>query len=107
MTIVSTFIFNFMLLPIQDKANGHKDVQNQECCSHSSSNRESWGRCSSLGGGSEESTSAEVPGVSDTKEQVSSCLVTHEAFSSSWETRGFPNCFLLCNLSYNTYCQLD
>jgi len=89
MTIVSTLIFNLMLLPIQDKANVHNDVQNGEYSSHSSSNRESWGRCSSLGGGSEESSSAGVPGVSDSKEQaddpgvsdskgqVSSYLVTH------------------------------
>ncbi|XP_073027892.1 uncharacterized protein [Primulina eburnea] len=32
-------------LPLQDKPNG----QNEECCSYTSSNRESWGRCSSLG----------------------------------------------------------
>ncbi|XP_048329507.1 uncharacterized protein LOC107433622 [Ziziphus jujuba] len=37
---------------IQDKAN----CQNEECCSYTSSNRESWGRCSSLGGSDEESS---------------------------------------------------
>ncbi|RVW33583.1 hypothetical protein CK203_080027 [Vitis vinifera] len=39
---------------MQDKPNG----QNDECCSYTSSNRESWGRCSSLGG-SDEETSAD------------------------------------------------
>ncbi|KAJ0083170.1 hypothetical protein Patl1_09625 [Pistacia atlantica] len=37
---------------LQDKLNG----QNDECCSYTSSNRESWGRCSSLGGSDEESS---------------------------------------------------
>ncbi|KAL5537731.1 hypothetical protein UlMin_043497 [Ulmus minor] len=32
------------------------DSQNDECCSYTSSNRESWGRCSSLGGSDEESS---------------------------------------------------
>ncbi|MBA0595301.1 hypothetical protein Gorai_012176 [Gossypium raimondii] len=36
----------------QDKPNGQSD----ECCSYTSSNRESWGRCSSLGGSDEESS---------------------------------------------------
>lgn len=35
---------------VQDKENG----QNEECCSFTSSNRESWGRCSSLGGSDDE-----------------------------------------------------
>ncbi|XP_007026439.2 PREDICTED: uncharacterized protein LOC18597378 [Theobroma cacao] len=35
-----------------DKPNGQSD----ECCSYTSSNRESWGRCSSLGGSDEESS---------------------------------------------------
>lgn len=37
---------------LQDKPNS----QNDECCSYTSSNRESWGRCSSLGGSDEESS---------------------------------------------------
>ncbi|GLU20655.1 hypothetical protein SLE2022_368440 [Rubroshorea leprosula] len=37
---------------LQDKPNG----LNEECCSYTSSNRESWGRCSSLGGSDEESS---------------------------------------------------
>ncbi|XP_075666879.1 uncharacterized protein LOC142636512 [Castanea sativa] len=37
---------------LQDKPNS----QNEECCSYTSSNRESWGRCSSLGGSDEESS---------------------------------------------------
>ncbi|XP_048438451.1 uncharacterized protein LOC125468279 isoform X2 [Pyrus x bretschneideri] len=32
--------------------------ENVECCSYTSSNRESWGRCSSLGGSDEESSAA-------------------------------------------------
>ncbi|XP_021620779.1 uncharacterized protein YqkD isoform X5 [Manihot esculenta] len=36
----------------EDKPNG----QSEECCSYTSSNRESWGRCSSLGGSDEESS---------------------------------------------------
>ncbi|KAL5769375.1 hypothetical protein ACOSQ2_016158 [Xanthoceras sorbifolium] len=37
---------------LQDKLN----VLSEECCSYTSSNRESWGRCSSLGGSDEESS---------------------------------------------------
>jgi len=41
--------------------------------------------------------SAGVPGASDSKEQVSSC---HSLiFFLLLRIRGFPNCFLLCNLS--------
>ncbi|XP_014509049.1 uncharacterized protein LOC106768415 isoform X1 [Vigna radiata var. radiata] len=36
---------------VQDKLNG----EGEDCCSYTSSNRESWGRCSSLGGSDEES----------------------------------------------------
>ncbi|XP_026661862.1 uncharacterized protein LOC103710654 isoform X2 [Phoenix dactylifera] len=43
--------------------------QNDECCSYTSSNRESWGRCSSLGGASEGSSSAECAGSSNSKSQ--------------------------------------
>uniref|UniRef100_A0A2P2M7Y9 Catalytic n=1 Tax=Rhizophora mucronata TaxID=61149 RepID=A0A2P2M7Y9_RHIMU len=41
-------------LNLQDKQNG----QSEECCSYTSSNRESWGRCSSLGGSDEEECKA-------------------------------------------------
>ncbi|XP_020100396.1 uncharacterized protein LOC109718539 isoform X2 [Ananas comosus] len=44
--------------------------QNEECCSYSSSNRESWGRCSSLGGMSEGSSSGECMGTSNKKHQM-------------------------------------
>ncbi|KAG6768844.1 hypothetical protein POTOM_024454 [Populus tomentosa] len=44
-----TFIGNSMVA-LQGKPNGQS-----ECCSYTSSNRESWGRCSSLGGSDEES----------------------------------------------------
>ncbi|XP_040988863.1 uncharacterized protein LOC121236487 [Juglans microcarpa x Juglans regia] len=37
-----------------DRTNG----RNEECCSYTSSNRESWGRCSSLGGTDKESSAA-------------------------------------------------
>nr|AFK49310.1 unknown [Lotus japonicus] len=37
---------------VQEKLNG----QIEDCCSYTSSNRESWGRCSSLGGSDEESS---------------------------------------------------
>ncbi|KAG7963278.1 hypothetical protein I3843_09G110600 [Carya illinoinensis] len=53
---------------LQDKPNG----QNEECCSYTSSNRESWGRCSSLGGSDEES-SADCKAV-DNSHQVSLSL---------------------------------
>ncbi|XP_021902117.1 uncharacterized protein LOC110817760 [Carica papaya] len=39
-------------LYLQDKPDG----QSEECCSYTSSNRESWGRCSSLGGSDGESS---------------------------------------------------
>lgn len=45
------FASNFVEIILQDKPN----CQNEECCSYTSSNRESWGRCSSLGGSDEES----------------------------------------------------
>ncbi|GFP94137.1 uncharacterized protein yqkd, partial [Phtheirospermum japonicum] len=49
---------------LQDKPNG----QNEECCSYTSSNRESWGRCSSLG--SDDVPSMEGTSVSNS-DQVS------------------------------------
>ncbi|CAL5039332.1 unnamed protein product [Urochloa decumbens] len=49
--------------PLEDKANR----QAEECCSYTSSNRESWGRCSSLGAASEGSSSGERPGIPDHK----------------------------------------
>lgn len=39
-------------MTLQEKLNG----QIEDCCSYTSSNRESWGRCSSLGGSDEESS---------------------------------------------------
>uniref|UniRef100_A0A0E0JWW1 Serine aminopeptidase S33 domain-containing protein n=1 Tax=Oryza punctata TaxID=4537 RepID=A0A0E0JWW1_ORYPU len=48
---------------LQDKSSGH----NEESCSCTSSNRESWGRCSSLGGASDDS----FPGdISDKQENM-------------------------------------
>lgn len=47
----------------QDKTNR----QNEECCSYTSSTRESWGRCSSLGAASDRSSSGERPGISNNK----------------------------------------
>ncbi|TVU08143.1 hypothetical protein EJB05_41532 [Eragrostis curvula] len=48
---------------LEDKANR----QNEECCSYTSSNRESWGRCSSLGAASDGSSSGERPRISNQK----------------------------------------
>ncbi|KAK9156467.1 hypothetical protein Sjap_003947 [Stephania japonica] len=45
--------------------------QNEECCSYSSSNRESWGRCSSIGGSDEESSSTDCRGGTNSKHQMS------------------------------------
>ncbi|XP_061954693.1 uncharacterized protein LOC133676910 isoform X2 [Populus nigra] len=52
---------------LQGKSNG----QSEDCCSYTSSNRESWGRCSSLGGSDEEYPS-ECRAVDN----------THEAFAT-------------------------
>ena len=60
---------------LQDKPNG----QIEECCSYTSSNRESWGRCSSLGGSDEEESSADCA-AADNCHQVSlslSCMCWH------------------------------
>lgn len=54
------FNLRFLIVISQDKPNG----QNDECCSYTSSNRESWGRCSSLGG-SDEETSADCAAAND------------------------------------------
>ncbi|XP_020267262.1 uncharacterized protein LOC109842790 isoform X2 [Asparagus officinalis] len=62
--------------PSQEKTH----VQNEEHFSHSSSNRESWGRCSSLGAGSGTSSPADVPGISNWEEQDNS---THSEKSQS------------------------
>ncbi|CAD6343649.1 unnamed protein product [Miscanthus lutarioriparius] len=48
---------------LEDKANR----QTEECCSYTSSNRESWGRCSSLGGASDGSSSGEQPEIPNHK----------------------------------------
>ncbi|RDX89022.1 hypothetical protein CR513_29303, partial [Mucuna pruriens] len=50
---------------VQDKLNG----EGEDCCSYTSSNRESWGRCSSLGGSDEESC-ADLRADDDTLSQV-------------------------------------
>lgn len=48
---------------LEDKANR----QTEECCSYTSSNRESWGRCSSLGGASDGLSSGEQPEIPNHK----------------------------------------
>lgn len=53
---------------LQDRPNG----QNEECCSYTSSNRESWGRCSSLEGSDEESSDCTAV---DNSHQVSPSLI--------------------------------
>nr|CAN66506.1 hypothetical protein VITISV_035499 [Vitis vinifera] len=54
-----------------DKPNG----QNDECCSYTSSNRESWGRCSSLGG-SDEETSADCAAANNSHQMTLKALAT-------------------------------
>lgn len=51
---------------LEDKANR----QTEECCSYTSSNRESWGRCSSLGAASDRSSSGERPEILNHKHKV-------------------------------------
>ncbi|CAN6479586.1 unnamed protein product [Victoria cruziana] len=54
-------------LQLQDKEN----EQSEECCSYSSSNHESWGRCSSLGGVSDEGpSSADCPRSTSSRHQA-------------------------------------
>ncbi|AQK82217.1 alpha/beta-Hydrolases superfamily protein [Zea mays] len=48
---------------LEDKSNRQTD----ECCSYTSSNRESWGRCSSLGGASDGLSSGEQPEIPNHK----------------------------------------
>ncbi|XP_022724361.1 uncharacterized protein LOC111281055 isoform X2 [Durio zibethinus] len=57
---------------LQDKPNGQSD----ECCSYTSSNRESWGRCSSLGGSDEES-SADCTTADNSHQATLNVLATH------------------------------
>ncbi|XP_042444384.1 uncharacterized protein LOC122029461 [Zingiber officinale] len=64
------------IIKIESDTNDGSSVQakrtelNEECCSFSSSNRESWGRCSSLGGDSDKSSSVERTGRSNSKHQT-------------------------------------
>ncbi|XP_043701254.1 uncharacterized protein LOC122651784 isoform X2 [Telopea speciosissima] len=58
-------------LHLQDKTDG----QNEECCSYSSSNRESWGRCSSLGG-SEEGSPADCTSTNNKHQMTLKALAT-------------------------------
>lgn len=51
---------------LQDNSNS----QNEECCSYSSSNRESWGRCSSLGCSDEEPSSADCTTQASKRHQM-------------------------------------
>ncbi|KAJ8769869.1 hypothetical protein K2173_008951 [Erythroxylum novogranatense] len=55
----------------QDKLNG----ASEECCSYTSSNRESWGRCSSIGGSDDESF-AECKGGDNSHEMALKVLAT-------------------------------
>lgn len=55
----------------QDKLSG----LSEECCSYTSSNRESWGRCSSLGGSDEES-SAECAAADRNRQTTFNALAT-------------------------------
>ncbi|OVA19694.1 hypothetical protein BVC80_9059g12 [Macleaya cordata] len=57
---------------LQENANG----PNEECCSYSSSNRESWGRCSSLGGSDGESSSADCKSANNRHQMTLKALAT-------------------------------
>lgn len=57
---------------LQDKLNG----PSEDCFSCTSSNRESWGRCSSLGGSDEESC-ADLRAVDNPSQVSLSCVLTH------------------------------
>ncbi|MQM03584.1 hypothetical protein Taro_036370 [Colocasia esculenta] len=59
--------FHLLIGHPEEKGNG----QNDECCSYTSSNRESWGRCSSLGGVSEEESSSAECVTNNSRHQVS------------------------------------
>lgn len=50
----------------------HSNTHDDECCSYSSSNRESWGRCSSLGGSEEDPFSSEYPAKASKRHQMMS-----------------------------------
>ncbi|KAG5242281.1 hypothetical protein OIU77_029390 [Salix suchowensis] len=54
---------------------GKPNDQSEECCSYTSSNRESWGRCSSLGGSDEESP-AECRAVDNSHEMTLKAFAT-------------------------------
>ncbi|RZR73576.1 hypothetical protein BHM03_00025904 [Ensete ventricosum] len=63
-------IVNFPVIIVDDILQEKRTVRDEECCSYSSSNRESWGRCSSLGGNSDGSSSAECTASTTSKHQV-------------------------------------
>uniref|UniRef100_A0A6N2K3K0 Serine aminopeptidase S33 domain-containing protein n=1 Tax=Salix viminalis TaxID=40686 RepID=A0A6N2K3K0_SALVM len=54
---------------------GKSNGQSEECCSYTSSNRESWGRCSSLGG-SDEECPAECRAVDNSHEMTLKAFAT-------------------------------
>lgn len=63
-------IVNFPVIIVDDILQEKRTGRDEECCSYSSSNRESWGRCSSLGGNSDGSSSAECTASTTSKHQV-------------------------------------
>ncbi|PWZ19397.1 hypothetical protein Zm00014a_023376 [Zea mays] len=67
---------------LEDKSNRQTD----ECCSYTSSNRESWGRCSSLGGASDGLSSGEQPEIPNHKLKVHFFKLDTKGSSNTTET---------------------
>lgn len=70
---------SFAIIVSQDKLSH----QNEECCSYTSSNRESWGRCSSIGASDDESSAACTTAISNHQVSLSLSRVHIPAFSES------------------------
>ncbi|KAI3850285.1 hypothetical protein MKX03_028841 [Papaver bracteatum] len=61
---------------LQGTSQENTNDQNEECCSHSSSNRESWGRCSSLGGSDGDPSSADCKSANNRHQRTLKALAT-------------------------------
>ncbi|KAJ9184217.1 hypothetical protein P3X46_003965 [Hevea brasiliensis] len=83
------------IMPITSILAGKPSGQIEECCSYTSSNRESWGRCSSLGGSDEES-SVKCEATDSSHEMTQKALATplrsmQQAPNSSEEEKNKKN----------------
>ncbi|GAV70593.1 Abhydrolase_5 domain-containing protein, partial [Cephalotus follicularis] len=67
---------------LQDKPNG----EGEECCSYTSSNRESWGRCSSLEGSDEESSADCTATNSDHQMTIQVLATPARSIRRKWPT---------------------